>query len=251
MPRRRLISLVGLVVALTAFGGVVAWAATQSGGSNYLGMYYGRQMMGSRYVYQPAKASPVRTLAQARSEAQRFADRNGLRVEEVLRFERNFYAKLVDKKGDGATEVLVDPATGLVTLEYGPAMMWNTRYDMMSGQGARMMGSYGASMMSGSGSSGMMSGSGAAGVMGGSGSVGGSTTSMGSASLADAHAIAQRWLDANQRGAQVEQDGDSFPGYFTLETLKGAKIVGMISVNASTGAVWPHWWHGRFIAKSA
>jgi hypothetical protein len=24
----------------------------------------------------------------------------------------------------------------------------------------------------------------------------------------------------------------------------------MISVNATTGAVWPHWWHGAFIAKS-
>jgi hypothetical protein len=30
----------------------------------------------------------------------------------------------------------------------------------------------------------------------------------------------------------------------------GGKITGMISVNASTGAVWPHWWHGAFIAKS-
>jgi hypothetical protein len=246
-------------VALTAVGGVVAWAATQSGGSNYLGMYYRRQMMGSRYVYQPAKASPVRTLAQARSEAQRFADRNGLRVDEVLRLERNFYAKLADKQGNGATEVLVGPATGLVTLEYGPAMMWNTRYGMMSGQGARMMGSYGATMMGGSGNrgmmgrsgSGVMSGSANIGMMGGSGSVGGSTTSTGSVSLADAHALAQRWLDANQRGVQVERDGDSFPGYFTLETLKGGRIVGMISVNASTGAVRLHWWHGRFVAKSA
>jgi len=23
--------------------------------------------------------------------------------------------------------------------------------------------------------------------------------------------------------------------------------VGMLSVNASTGTVWYHWWHGRFV----
>ena len=49
---------------------------------------------------------------------------------------------------------------------------------------------------------------------------------------------------------KVESGGDAFPGYYTLETLKAGKITGMISVNASTGAVWPHWWHGAFIAKS-
>jgi hypothetical protein len=48
----------------------------------------------------------------------------------------------------------------------------------------------------------------------------------------------------------VETGGDAFPGYYTLETLKGGRISGMVSVNASTGAVWPHWWHGAFIAKS-
>ena len=41
------------------------------------------------------------------------------------------------------------------------------------------------------------------------------------------------------------------PGYFTLETLRGGRISGMISVNASSGAVWYHWWHGRFVAMEA
>jgi hypothetical protein len=69
-------------------------------------------------------------------------------------------------------------------------------------------------------------------------------------SMADAHSLAQRWLDTNEPGVTVETGGDSFPGYFTLETLKGNNITGMISINATTGAVWPHWWHGAFIAKS-
>jgi hypothetical protein len=40
------------------------------------------------------------------------------------------------------------------------------------------------------------------------------------------------------------------PGYYTLHTLRGEQVVGMISVNAATGAVWPHTWHGRFIAMT-
>ena len=47
-----------------------------------------------------------------------------------LQFKDNFSAKLVDSSGNGATEVLVDPPTGLVSIEYGPAMMWNIRYGM-------------------------------------------------------------------------------------------------------------------------
>jgi hypothetical protein len=85
-------------------------------------------MMGGRYSYRPATAAPVRTLAVARADAQRFANRLGLRVDEVMQFQRNFYAKLVDKNGNAATEVLVDPSSGFVSIEYGPAMMWNTRY---------------------------------------------------------------------------------------------------------------------------
>jgi hypothetical protein len=25
-------------------------------------------------------------------------------------------------------------------------------------------------------------------------------------------------------------------------------VTGMLSVNAATGAVWSHWWHGRFLS---
>jgi len=58
----------------------------------------------------------------------------------VLQFSNNYYARLDDKSGKPATEVLIDPATGSTSLEYGPAMMWNTRYGMMNGRsGSGMM----------------------------------------------------------------------------------------------------------------
>ena len=250
MRTKRFAIFAAIVAALAAVGAVVALA---SGGGSW---HAGWGMMGGRYVYRPAQPTAVHTLSAARSEAQQFADRLGLRVDEVMQFKRNFYAKLVDAQGNGATEVLVDPSTGVVSIEYGPAMMWNTRYGMGRAAGS-MMGSYGRGMMRGyggmmGGSGGMMGGSGyGRGMIGGDGTAGtGTTLSTTSVSLADAHTLAQRWLDQNEPGVTVETGGDAFPGYYTLETLKGGRISGMVSVNASTGAVWPHWWHGAFIAKS-
>ena len=270
-----------LVLALAGLGGSVAWAVNESSDSHWRPALAGPGMMG--YGYQAGNAAPVKTITEAKSRAQTFADRLGLKADEVLQFERNFYVKLVDSKGNGATEVLVDPQTGYVSIEYGPAMMWNTEYGMMSGRyGAGMMGSsavygmmgrYGAAyggMMGGS-NGGMMGGAGFGGVtsggyggmMGGGngGMMGGgayappaaspSTPTGKPVSLAEAHSLAQSWLDTNEQGTVVEQGGDAFPGYYTLETLRDGKISGMISVNASTGVVWAHWWHGTFIAKSA
>jgi hypothetical protein len=254
-------------VMLALVGTVVALAATGLGSSNY---GYGPGMMGGSYAYRPAQATPVRTVAAARTQAQKFADRLGLKVDEVLQFKDNFYAKLVDSNGNGATEVLVDPQTGLVSIEYGPAMMWNTRYgmgrvaaDMMGSYGRSMMRSYGRAMMgeygpnptsSGTGTT-PSPGSGYGGMMGGSGYGSGTAGSGGTpaataVTIAGAHSLAQRWLDRNEPGVKVETGGDVFPGCYTLETLEGGKITGMISVNATTGAVWPHWWHGTFIGKS-
>jgi hypothetical protein len=263
----RLAIVVATVTAFAAVGAVVALAA--GGGGSWSS---GWGMMGGRYAYRPAQPTQVHTLAAARSDAQQFANRLGLRVDEVMQFQRNFYAKLVDSHGNGATEVLVDSSTGAVSIEYGPAMMWNTRYGMGRSAGS-MMGSYGRGMMRGQGNGammgdrsggssstggygqGMMGGPGnRTGMMGGYGPAGGTSTTAPSTttsvSIADAHTLAQRWLDGNEPGVTVETGGDTFPGYYTLETLKGGKILGMMSVNASTGAVWPHWWHGAFIAKS-
>jgi hypothetical protein len=275
MRRSGIAIVVAAAAALALVGAVIALGATGSGSSNY---GYGPGMMGRSYVYRPAQATRVRTLAEARTQAQTFADRLGLKVDEVLQFKDNFYAKLVDSNGTGATEVLVDPQTGAVSIEYGPAMMWNTKYgmgrvaaDMMGSYGRSMMRGYGGAMMGESGpnpttgrgtgatTSGgygvMMGGSRDGGMMGGSGYGSGSASSSGTSTsttvtMADAHSLAQQWLDRNEPSVKVETGGDAFPGYYTLETLKGGNITGMISVNATTGAVWPHWWHGSFIAKS-
>src|SRR5665213_4079275 len=124
MTRRQGAGVV-LVVALALLAGSIAWAVNAGRGDSWHGHHYayGPAMMG--LGYSTGQASPVSGIAEARQRAQSFANRLGLKTSEVMHFERNYYVKLVDKQGGNATEVLVDPASGAVSLEYGPAMMWN------------------------------------------------------------------------------------------------------------------------------
>ncbi len=133
-----------------------------------------------------------------------------LEVAEVMEFEDNFYAILLEgATGRGAMEILIDPYRGLVVPEPGPNMMWNEKYGHMA---------FGASPDS--------------------------------VSLEAARQIAQDWLDGALPGSRVHEHGTAFYGYFTFD-LDGTdgQIAGMLSVDADTGAVWLHTWHGRFFGE--
>jgi len=242
--------IVVLLAAVTGLVGSAVWAVNRESahGAGWMRTSSAAWMMG----YRGGAAAPVRSLADARTRAQAFAGRLGLKVAEVIQFTDNFYARLDDKSGKPATEVLVDPATGTTSLEYGPAMMWNTRYGVMTGRtrggmiGSGAMG--GGSGMMGSGA-GMMSGEGMMGSGGGTTWMPPSGTISGPLSARQAIELAKRWL-AQRDSSLTVPDADAFPGYFTMETVRNGTIVGMMSVNASTGAIWDHWWHGRFVAIS-
>jgi hypothetical protein len=136
-----------------------------------------------------------------------------LEVAEVMEFERNFYAIAREPDtGMGALELLVGRDSGAVGPEMGPNMMWNARYGMHSRGG--------------------MTG-------------GGRETN--TISPDEALKVAQRWLDANRPGVAAEQHADPFYGYYTIHTLEGGDIEGMLSVHGTTGQVWYHTWHGPFI----
>jgi hypothetical protein len=64
----------------------------------------------------------------------------------------------------------------------------------------------------------------------------------------EARNLANRWLAG--RGGLTVGEPEVFPGYYTLHTLRAGKITGMLSVNAYTGAVWYHTWHGEFVDMS-
>jgi len=234
---RRTAALV-LVVALATLAGSVAWAFGQGDDRGWSMSRIGPGMMG---YASSGSGAPVDDLIGAKRQAQRFADRLDLRVGEVMQFESNYYAELVQPNGDRATEVLVNPATGAVFLEYGPAMMWNTRYGMMS----RSAGSGGMMMGGDSESGGMMGGE----YRGDPTWAPSPETTSPSISAQEAKAVAARWL-AREGGKLNVGTADAFPGYYTLHVLEGDQVAGMLSVNAYTSAVWSHWWHGRLLSMS-
>ena len=155
-----------------------------------------------------------------------------LTLGEIMIFDNHAYAQILDKSSDsGAFEVLVDPVSRNVYPEPGPNMMWNTEYSPMSGFGD-------GGMMSGMMGNGMMAGN----MMGGF-----ATDAEISVTSEEAIASAQRFLDAHLSGTMADETADTFPGYYTIHTLRDGETSGMLSVNAYTGQVFIHQWHGDFV----
>jgi len=204
-------------VAIAAMVGSGAWMLTQGQGVGVWGSgaVDGYGMMGDGGfggAESGGDRAPVPGLAEARTRAQTFAANlgPGMTVGEVMQFQRQYYAELVQPDGSLATEVLIDPGSGAVQIEPGPARMWNTRYGMMGRRSATA-----------------------------------------EIDAVEAQQIADRWL-AGEGGAPALTAGaaDAFPGYYTLHTLRDGQVEGMLSVDATTGDVWYHSWHGGFVAMS-
>jgi hypothetical protein len=224
--------------ATSPFATNAGWFGSMMGGYGGMmggpGVSGGPGMMGGLTNPGAGAATPLK-VDDAKQAVNAYLQRLGnsnLAIDEIIVFSNNAYALIKDKTtNSGAFEVLVDPASKNVFLEYGPAMMWNTQYGMMGG------GTYG--MMGGSG------------MMGGFG-YGRGTPSAPVANVAADQAlqIAQSYLDQYLPGVKAADKADALPGYFTVDTLKDGKIFGMLSVNAYTGQVWVHTWHGTFVEQA-
>lgn len=232
---------------LVSLGGLVGWALARPAISGWtwpfhMGNWMDTWMMGGCSGYGgmmgPGYLGSGRTVPRRGGEALSLKDAQeaaegylhslsvpGLAIAEVMEFADNFYAEVVEENtGVHAVELLIDKETGAVYPEYGPNMMWNTKYGMHSGSGWR-------------------------GMMGGM--MGGSVTQEPSADMAvsadQAFQYAQRYLEAYIRGTQVADEADGFYGYYTIHALKDGQIYGMLSVNGYSGQVWYHNWHGQFV----
>lgn len=142
-----------------------------------------------------------------------------LAIGEIMEFENNFYVVYYEKStGIGAFEMLIDRETGRIFPEYGPNMMWNTKY----GHG---------------------------GMMGGSEGMMGEFNQPPPGDDIDeeeAIEIAQGFLDEVYPGSEAD-DPHPFYGYYTLHTIRDGEIFGMLSVDTYGGSVWYHNWHGEYI----
>jgi hypothetical protein len=159
----------------------------------------------------------------------------GFAVAEVMAFRNNDYVAVHDQQGMPAFELLTDLRTNWV-MEEPPSMMWNTRYGVMGEFGSRVTPMMGGSMMSGAWNSWYGSGAGQV-----------TTTTQ-------AVEVANTWLTKADPGEQVASDAGGsamgkFPGYYSFDTVRDGKTYGMLSVNATTGVVWYHGWHGTFLAE--
>ncbi len=105
---------------------------TVPNGSMTGGSMMGSTGMGSTgMIWLPGDGAAVTAIPAARARAATAAKTAGLHPGEVMWFDNGFYVELKDRAGKPATEVIVDPGTGSVSTEPGPAMMWNTRFEML------------------------------------------------------------------------------------------------------------------------
>src|SRR5579875_841562 len=144
---------------------------------------------------------------------------DGLVLDEVEAYTQNFYGQFTERAtGRGAIQVLVDRYSGRAMPEMGPNMMWNTKYGRAMMQGTPAPPQPGAAPVAGQ------------------------------ISEAQARQDANQFLGGYLPGATVG-DGDTFYGYYHFDVMRGGRQVGMLSVNATTGQVWYHTWHGEFLDK--
>ncbi len=230
-------------LVLVAVGGVVGWSLARPSVSGWVWPFQmGPWMMGGRSGYGgmmgsgspgsgrivPSRGGEALSLEEAQEAVEVYLQSlglPGLTIAEVMEFTENFYAEVVEEStGVHAMELLIDKYTGAVYPEYGPNMMWNTKYGMHSGSGWR----------------GMMGG-----MMGRPGPQEPSADMPVSADQALQYA--QRYLDAYLPGTQAADEADRFYGYYTIHILKDGEIYGMLSVNGYSGQVWYHNWHGQFV----
>jgi len=99
------------------------------------GMMRGSMMGSMGMAWLPGDGVAVSSIAAAQTRAAAAAAPAGLHPGEVMWFDNGFYVELKDGAGQPATEVIVDPRTGTVSTEPGPAMMWNTRFGMRTRTG--------------------------------------------------------------------------------------------------------------------
>ena len=239
----------GLLGAVFAQGMGGQGSATQ--GQNAQGTMGG--MMGGGMGMMNTYAASSRPVSQdeARRRAAGFAARygQGVKIRDFMVFTNNFYVQVVNAKtGEGLGELLVDRYTGVVQPEHGPNMMWNSRFGM-GGSGMMGSGMMGSNMYGQQNQPGMMGDQNqqGQGMMGTAPNSSNQVAQPVRYKLASAATLAATFIAGYLPGGKVIE-GFAFPGYYTFDYGRKG-IEGMLSVNAYTGEVWVHDWHGLFLGE--
>ena len=209
-------TLSAIVVATAAVGFLGAFTFGWHGGG-MMGSTYGPGMWGATTTSgEPLSDEQAEGIARQYVEG---FEGPLLELAELMVFDNHFYAQARELKTKRyAYELLIDRFSGRISLEPGPNMMWNEKYGHM---GSGVLGFFGGSRLSES------------------------------MPITEDEAVvaAQAHLDRYVPGLQVDDHAAEFYGYYTLHTLRDGEIVGMLSVNGYTGAVWLHSWHGIHLGE--
>ncbi|MDR7451444.1 MAG: hypothetical protein QN141_03675 [Armatimonadota bacterium] len=235
MRRRYLYAGIGVILVAAA----LALPGLAQPGPGGRGGWGGWGMMGPGWGAGGAAVASLDDAAARARDALAAYGNADLVVEEVMEFSNHFYVLVKEKStGLGAFELIVE-RNGFVHPEPGPNMMWNTKYGHMAGPAGWGMGP------------GMMGG----GMMGGWGPGYGRGPAFQAPppqtaplAIERARQIAARYLAQTFPGTSPDE-GTAFYGYFTFDVERGGTPVGMLSVNAYTGQVWYHAWHGAFVRE--
>jgi hypothetical protein len=239
-----------MIVAVASLAAVTSvLGAVSANGPGMMGGASGHGMMGSAFGSAGGGGAGTKgTATPTGVQLQQIATRvnawlaasgyKGFKTAEVMAFTNNDYVAVHDAQGMPAFELLTNLKTTWV-MEEPPSMMWNTKYGMMGDFGGRVTPMMGGWMMVGDSWNSWYGR--------GSGKV---TTT------AQAVTVANNWLNKASPGETVASDAGGramgeFPGYYSFDTVKDGKTYAMLSVNATTGAIWYHGWHGGFLAERA
>ena len=193
------------------WGPMHGWGAVMGGGMMGPGMM-GGSMMGPGGQWGPAGDVPL-AAGEVAAQVRQALQAWGLRdlqVGHIMEFDNGFYVVVKRPDGKGAFELLVDRHRGTIHPEPGPNMMWNTEFGHMQVGGPVGRPAFGPER---------------------------------------ARGAAQEYLNRQLPGSQPGELTE-FPGYYTLDVVLEGRTVGMLSVNAYTGQVWYHHWHGTFIGET-
>ncbi len=184
-------------------------------------------MMGSYYwgYDQEYDKSELKEISELKENVEKYLDYydGDFEIEDIFVYSNSdYYFSIVEEAtGRGAMELLVNPVTGAVYPEFGPNMMWNTKYGMHSSNGYGMM-----RMMD---------------------SFFNDFDEEDAISKDEALNEANDYLKDFSDNLVAEDGGHAFYGYYTFHIVEDDEVMGMLSVNAYTGDVWFHKWHGDLI----
>jgi len=191
-------------------------------GFGHMGGMMGSNGWGSNQEFDPSDIKPLEDLKENVMKYLEYFD-GDFEIEDIFVYSNSdYYFSIVEEDtGRGAMELLVNPITGYVYPEFGPNMMWNTEYGMHGSNGYGMMGMMG----------GFFNKSDEEDVI----------------SQEDALDKANEDLGELDEDFIAEEGGHAFYGYYTFHVNEEDDLKGMLSVNAYTGDVWFHNWHGNLI----